>query len=417
MSQIIKITESQLKNIVGRVLNKQLGLSPATTNNNATSVLNEADDIDTIVKNIESVSLSSENEKTVVNTIIKNSKTKQGFENLLSQFKSKTGKDLASELSRLLQPTRDPNEISQLKTHLSGIGITLNNVSKNNRFVGFSFGGVAAPATSGAMNPLGGLNQFTQQKPLNIGCIGLKSPETNKTITGISGETFRFFNNGRFADTKGQKGNYVCGNQANIVNLMYDSDPKAIKYFNMAPQPASQQQTKPVFVANEKFPLKLQQKGELIKKLQTALGVKPTGQFWTVTEKAVLAKAPEYKRETGVTQEIYNKIVSNPSVKRILDTSTVPLVSRPLPSMTVDTSKLAQLPNIQGIQSNVSAERRQEIASKIEKQPVTGRLIYKGGDLNPEEQQFLNTYVQALGGGELDKSKDKGYGQKMVYNN
>ena len=43
MSQIIKITESQLKNIVGRVLNKQLGLSPATTNNNATSVLNEAD--------------------------------------------------------------------------------------------------------------------------------------------------------------------------------------------------------------------------------------------------------------------------------------------------------------------------------------------------------------------------------------
>ena len=198
---------------------------------------------------------------------------------------------------------------------------------------------------------------------------------------------------------------------------MFDSDPKAIKYFNMAPQPAAQQQTKPVFVANEKFPLKLQQKGELIKKLQTALGVKPTGQFWTVTEKAVLAKAPEYKRETGVTQEIYNKIVSNPSVKRILDTSTVPLASRPLPSMTVDTSKLAQLPNIQGIQSNVSAERRQEIASKIEKQPVTGRLIYKGGDLNPEEQQFLNTYVQALGGGELDKSKDKGYGQKMVYNN
>jgi hypothetical protein len=417
MSQIIKITESQLKNIVGRVLNKQLGLSPATTNNNATSVLNEADDIDTIVKNIESVSLSSENEKTVVNTIIKNSKTKQGFENLLSQFKSKTGKDLASELSRLLQPTRDPNEISQLKTHLSGIGITLNNVSKNNRFAGFSFGGVAAPATPGAMNPLGGLNQFTQQKPLNIGCIGLKSPETNKTITGISGETFKFFNNGRFIDTKGQKGNYVCGNQANIVNLMFDSDPKAIKYFNMAPQPAAQQQTKPVFVANEKFPLKLQQKGELIKKLQTALGVKPTGQFWTVTEKAVLAKAPEYKRETGVTQEIYNKIVSNPSVKRILDTSTVPLASRPLPSMTVDTSKLAQLPNIQGIQSNVSAERRQEIASKIEKQPVTGRLIYKGGDLNPEEQQFLNTYVQALGGGELGKSKDKGYGQKMVYNN
>jgi len=111
-------------------------------------------------------------------------------------------------------------------------------------------------------------------------------------------------------------------------------------------------------------------------------------------------------------------MAQKPELKRILDSNPIPLAkSRPLTASTIDTSKLAQLPNIQGIQSNVSAERRQEIASKIEKQPVTGRLIYKGGDLNPEEQQFLNTYVQALGGGELDKSKDKGYGQKMVYNN
>lgn len=169
--------------------------------------------------------------------------------------------------------------------------------------------GAPPPAPAPAMNPQGGLNQFTQQKPLNIDCIGLKSPETNKTITGINGETFKFFSTGRFADVKGQKGNYVCGNQANIVNLMYDSDPKAVKYFNMTPKPAAQQQTKTVFVANEKFPLKFQQKGEAIKKIQTALGVKPTGQFWTVTEKAVLAKAPEYKRATGVTEDIYNKIV------------------------------------------------------------------------------------------------------------
>jgi len=105
---------------------------------------------------------------------------------------------------------------------------------------------------------------------------------------------------------------------------MYDSDPTAVKYFNMTPKPAAQQQqTKTVFVANEKFPLKFQQKGEAIKKIQTALGVKPTGQFWTVTEKAVLAKAPEYKRATGVTQDIYNKIVGaqttvNPNVNQQL---------------------------------------------------------------------------------------------------
>ena len=68
-------------------------------------------------------------------------------------------------------------------------------------------------------------------------------------------------------------------------------------------------------------------------------------------------------------------------------------------------------------QSNVSAERRQEIASKVDKQFLTGNLVYKGEDLNPEEKAFLNNYVKAKGGGELDKDKDKGYGQKMVYNN
>ena len=141
MSQIIKITESQLKNIVGRVLNEQL----SATNNIAA-------DVNTIVKNISSISLSSGNEKAVVNTIIKNSATKQGFENLLAQFKRITGKDLTSELSNVLQPPRDSNEIKQLTDHLKGIGITMSERKVNNRWAGFSFGGVsvAAPATPGA---------------------------------------------------------------------------------------------------------------------------------------------------------------------------------------------------------------------------------------------------------------------------
>jgi len=165
------------------------------------------------------------------------------------------------------------------------------------------------------------------------------------------------------------------------------------------------------------FPLMYGQFGPTIQKLQIAMGMKGDTYFGGGTEKGVLAKAPEYKRQTGVTQEIYNKIVSKPAVKRDLDTNIVPLASRPLPSASVDVSKLAQLPNIQGIQSNVSTERRQEIAGRIEKQAITGKLIYKGGDLNPEEQQFLDAYIQSLGGGDLSKSKDKEYGQKMVYNN
>jgi len=105
-----------------------------------------------------------------------------------------------------------------------------------------------------------------------------------------------------------------------------------------------------------------------------------------------------------------------PELKKIANANIVPLERKPLTPASVDTSKLSQLPNIQSIQSTVSPERRQEIASKIEKQPLTGKLMYKGEDLKPDEQQFLDTYIKSLGGGDLTKSKDKEYGQKMVYN-
>jgi len=117
------------------------------------------------------------------------------------------------------------------------IGKVINEQSQVPMFDPNKIPGATFKAPPPAMNPKGDPTQFIQQKKLNIDCVGLKLPETNKTITGINGETFKFFNTGRFADVKGQKGNYTCGNQANIINLMYDSNPKAIKYFNMTPPP------------------------------------------------------------------------------------------------------------------------------------------------------------------------------------
>ena len=70
-----------------------------------------------------------------------------------------------------------------------------------------------------------------------------------------------------------------------------------------------------------KFPLKYLEYGSTIKPLQTALKLKADGYFYNLVEKAVLAKAPEYKRETGVTQEIYNKIVPNVAVGKDLKTT------------------------------------------------------------------------------------------------
>ena len=156
--------------------------------------------------------------------------------------------------------------------------------------------------------PMGNPNQITPQKSPNISCIGLKSPQTYKVIKGINGEEFTFFNNGRFKDVSDDSmGFYVCGAQANIVNLTYDSNPKAVKYFNMTPPPVAKPKVK--FVPNEVVPLKFGQSGNNIKMIQASLGVKPTGQFYTLTDAAVKKVAPEYVRQTGVTQQIFDKIM------------------------------------------------------------------------------------------------------------
>lgn len=156
--------------------------------------------------------------------------------------------------------------------------------------------------------PMGNPNQITPQKSLNIGCVGLKSPETYKVIKGFNGEEFTFFNNGRFKDISDDSmGFYVCGAQANIVNLTYDTNPKAVKYFNMTPPPVAKPKVK--YVPNEVVPLKFGQSGNNIKMIQASLGVKPDGLFYTNTDVAVKKYIPEYDRQTGVTQQIFDKIL------------------------------------------------------------------------------------------------------------
>ena len=319
MKKIIRVTESELVKMIGKVLNeqqsKQSTPEQAIAQEFSAGATGPGSNLPKMGRAIGKIKNLAQYEE--VNKILKTQMNGMSIEKYLN-----------SEL--------DYDNVESVKTFIKQLGrigvtataeYTKDKYGRGDYFKENSFKITSANAPGTAMNPLGGVNQFTPQKGLSISCIGLKSPETNKTITGINGDTVKFMSDGTFVDAKGQRGKYVCGQYPNIVNLMYDSDPKAVKYFNMSPKPATQQQqqqkTKTVFTANETFPLKLQQKGEAIKKMQTALGVKPTGQFWTVTEKAVLAKAPEYKRATGVTQDIYNKIVGaqttvNPNINQQL---------------------------------------------------------------------------------------------------
>jgi hypothetical protein len=73
-------------------------------------------------------------------------------------------------------------------------------------------------------------------------------------------------------------------------------------------QPAQTQWTK------ETFPLRFMMKGPNVGKLQQALGIKPTNQFYTKTEAKVNSKMKElgltYNRATGIDQTTFNKIIS-----------------------------------------------------------------------------------------------------------
>ena len=67
------------------------------------------------------------------------------------------------------------------------------------------------------------------------------------------------------------------------------------------------------FTTNENFPLRFMQKGLAIRNLQSLIGLKkPTGNFYTVTEKMLSDKMKSlgltYNRKVGVTQDIYNKL-------------------------------------------------------------------------------------------------------------
>jgi len=118
------------------------------------------------------------------------------------------------------------------------------------------------------------------------------------------------------------------GNSTVVFNVQQPKTDSKVTGDTIKPQKAT------VFTPNETFPLKFQQKGEKIKQLQTALGVKNkngqpniTGKFWTATEIALKNKAKEiglvYDRAKGVDEKMFNQIISSNKT----ETSNEPLSS------------------------------------------------------------------------------------------
>ena len=178
----------------------------------------------------------------------------------------------------------------------------------------------------GLINELG-IGAALSQQPTTQGnpkltCITFPAGADHVDVKTKSGYSLKLFTNNRVMNNQGaDMGDWSCSQQNKCdITFVWDKDKDptgkvSITYtetmLNCGGTTSKVQWVK----ETGKFPLLYAQYGPTIQTLQKALGVKPDTYLGIRTEKAILAKAPEYKRQTGVTQDIYNKIVSSPQPK------------------------------------------------------------------------------------------------------
>jgi len=181
------------------------------------------------------------------------------------------------------------------------------------------------PATSGWWDKHPALASYMKENAGKVYYPPAANSETGAIAIDKDGPAWDFFSDGRWY----QYASVAEGLKA-VVKAQYEgkwSEKNGLLIITSTDGETWNSKTKtwvkpiPWVKQSGKFPLKYLEYGSTIKPLQTALKLKADGYFYNGTEKAVLAKAPEYKRETGVTQEIYNKIVPNVAVGKDLKTT------------------------------------------------------------------------------------------------
>ena len=147
------------------------------------------------------------NETDVVNTI-KKYKTKQDFQNLVSQYEKIVGKKFGGHLRNALDPTLDTTEWNDLKNHLSTIGITLNQMYNSNDD-STTFGGLNTPAAEVA--------NTDEAWKTTYSCVttqpGAKAVKTNNAGTAYLVGQIYYYANGRKMLADGSMASYSCATE------------------------------------------------------------------------------------------------------------------------------------------------------------------------------------------------------------
>jgi len=144
MKRVIRVSESNLVKLIQRVLVEEKHINPKKLNEQA----DPGFDIATIMGELNKT--NSDEQKIV--DIVKKYTDKASFKQFVDQYKAKSGKDFGADLYRAIQPYNDKTEWNDLKTHLSSLGVTLNNVSDGKKQGGqiATFTGLDTPATPAA---------------------------------------------------------------------------------------------------------------------------------------------------------------------------------------------------------------------------------------------------------------------------
>ena len=323
MAKVIKLTESQLKVIIGKVIIEQTLLNEqGVTDPNVNPRIRKIfDDLNRAVAG-----------------------PGTGLDALVAAFQSMQSADDFYTISRILKANQKSANLSYgsivslldgeldeadlttataIQGVLAKIGITLTFKTNAGLLVPNSFQFGAAPIkTATASN-----DPYAQTRKMT--CVTFVTGQNKADVVTTQATQLTVFNNGRvFSKKSGKKGWWQCNpKNACTIDFVFDGEPETKYAETIQGCKADGGAKKSTWVKNNGFPLKYGQYGDLIKQLQAAIGAQTNdsrvydGYFGNKTEALVKAYYPNYDRATGVTEEMFNTMPKNPMDKTKFNTN------------------------------------------------------------------------------------------------
>lgn len=268
------------KNNIFEELNKMRNLIHAKAGTVISEQGSAGADVGTIMRELDK--FNSDEQKIV--DIIKKYKDKAGFKSFTDQYKTISGKDFGTDVFRAIQPYNDKTEWNDLKAYLGTMGITLGNVIGKGGIGSATFAGLDTPAAAPA--------------------TGARTPEAIKNI------------NATFC---GVKNGLISGGQ--LAGKKW-ADYKTAYSVTAAEEAAAQKtcptvQTGIVTGSSNKSNDYTRIVGDYSKKVQTSLGLSPTGQISdNELEKILTQLDGEVSGE--ISQELPKTSDGQPDLEKIL---------------------------------------------------------------------------------------------------